>query len=112
MYMHLYKQTTHLPRRTHTHTDAHTKSGCIPEPLSSASVQCGALPPRGEALASSPARLGQAEHLAPQKGQPHPHPPTPTVLLRVKEASPTLRLPLCQAAPGVTRAHGSTAHVL
>lgn len=95
---------THLQKYTHTHTRARVQSGCIPEPLSCASVQCWALQPRGEAPASSPARAGQAEHLAPQKGHPHPHPSTPTVLLRVKEASPTLPFPLCQASPGVTRA--------
>lgn len=84
--MHLYKQRS---ARTHTRS----QSGCIPEPLSGASVQCGALQPQGEAPASSPARAGQAEHLAPQKGHPHPHPSTPTAYLGVKEASPALPVP-------------------
>lgn len=105
---------THLEKhmRTHTHTHSNTQSGCNPEPLSSASVQCGALQPQGEAPASSPARAGQAEHLAPRKGHIRPHPSTPTVLLGVKEASPTPLFPLCQASPGVTQARGSTAHIL
>ncbi|CAB1456860.1 unnamed protein product [Pleuronectes platessa] len=43
-------------------------------PLSSASAQCRALQPQGEAPASSPARAGQAEHLAPREGHPSPPP--------------------------------------
>lgn len=102
----------HMRTRAHAHTHTHTQAGCNPEPLSSASVQCGALQPRGEAPASSPARAGQAEHLAPQKGHIRPQPSTPTVLLEVKEASPTPLFPLCQASPSVTQARGSAAHVL
>lgn len=103
MYMDLYKlnKHTHLGKHVRTHTHTNTQSGCNPEPLSTASVQCGALQPRGEAPASSPARAGQAEHLAPQKGHIRPHPSTPTVLLGVKEASPTPLFPLCQALPSV-----------
>lgn len=73
------------------------------------SVRCGALQPQGEAPASSPARAGQAEHLAPRRGHRHrpTHPSAPIVLLGVKEASPTPSSPpLCQASPRVTQAPG------
>lgn len=42
----------------------HTRFETLEAP-SSASVQCQPLQPQGEAPASSPARDGQAEHLAP-----------------------------------------------
>lgn len=102
----------------HTHLQTHTHTCILSQdvsqnPLSRATVQCWALQPQGEAPASSPARAGQAEHLAPQKGHHHPHPSTPIALLGVKEASPTLPIPsLPRIAPRVTHSHASTAHVL
>lgn len=63
------------------HTQTRAEPGCIPEPRSSASVQRRALQPQGDAPASSPARAGQAEHLAPRRGHPRPRPSTPTALL-------------------------------
>lgn len=46
----------------------------IPESSSGVGVQCKALQPRGAAPASSPARAGEEEHLAPQKYHPYPGP--------------------------------------
>lgn len=80
------KQTNPLKKSTHTCT--HTLSQDVSQrSVSSASVQCWTLQPQGEAPASSPAKAGQVEHLAPQKGHPHPHPSAPIILLGVKEAS-------------------------
>lgn len=107
MYMHLYNQISTL---TYTHIFSEDASQ---KPLSSASVQRWALQPWGEAPASSTARAGQAEHLAPWKGHPHPHPSTPTALRRVKEASPTIPIPsLYQALPCVTHMRSLTTHIL
>lgn len=52
-----------------TNTSTHTAT--------SLGVWCGALPPQGEAPASPPARPGQVEHLAPQKGHRRPARPRP-----------------------------------
>lgn len=53
MYVHLYNQAIHTDlQHTHANTHTHAQSGCIPEPLFSASVQCWALQPWGEAPAS------------------------------------------------------------
>lgn len=100
------KNTPPVQKRSHTLTDTHR--GELGEDVSlnpsSASVPCGALQPRGEAPASSPASGGQGEHLAPQKGRPRPQPLAPRVQLRVKEASPAARLPpLPSAAPPAPR---------
>lgn len=94
---------THPLRKAHTHIHTCSARMYPRTPLSSASVQCWALQPWGEAPASSPARAGQAEHLAPRKGHPHTQPPTPTVLLGVKEASPTPSFPL--SLPGIAPRH-------
>lgn len=95
--------------RTRTHTRTHMLSWDVSQnPSPVPSVRCWALQPQGEAPASSPARAGQAEHLAPRRGHRHrpTHPSAPVVLLGVKEASPTASSPLCQASPRVTQAPG------
>lgn len=63
MYMRLYN---------HANTLTHTRP--------SLSAHRRALQPQGEAPASPPARAGQAEHLAPQRGHRRPRSSTPTVL--------------------------------
>lgn len=85
---------------TCTNTTTHTSA--------SLSVWWGALQPQGEAPASPPARPGQVEHLAPQKGHRRPAHPRPQCCQGSRRLHPYLFFSPFRPTSTVTRARGWT----